>query len=265
MSAIELYDRLTPQFAQRVTHALEVLKQAAAEHPGRVVQATSLGAEDMVLTDLIARHRIAIAVGTLETGKLHTQTAALIPRIEAQYGLKVEVYRPEADAVISNQPGLALAVMVADCVPILIADRKHGAAAAIHAGWRGTCARIASTAVDAMRREFGTHPSDLIAAIGPSAGPGDYEVGESLIDAFVEAGHARGDIDRWFIRTAARPHLDLWTANRDQLVAAGLLADTIYICGLSTVSHPDIQESYRVAGENAGRQIATYSAPSGVL
>jgi phosphoadenosine phosphosulfate reductase len=100
MSAITLYDRLTPDFDARVVHAVEVLKQAAAEHPGKVVQATSLGAEDMVLTDLIARHKIDIAIGTLETGKLHPQTVALIPRIEERYGVKVEVYRPEAEAVI---------------------------------------------------------------------------------------------------------------------------------------------------------------------
>jgi len=100
MNAIGLYDRLTPGFDSRVASAVAVLKQAAAEHAGRVVQATSLGAEDMVLTDLIARHGIGIAIGTLETGKLHDETVALIPRIEERYGLKVEVYRPEAEAVI---------------------------------------------------------------------------------------------------------------------------------------------------------------------
>ena len=100
MSAIALYARKTAQFDSRVANAIAVLNQAAAEHPGTVVQATSLGAEDMVLTDLIARHKIAIALGTLETGKLHAETSGLIPRIEERYGLKVEVYRPEAEAVI---------------------------------------------------------------------------------------------------------------------------------------------------------------------
>jgi phosphoadenosine phosphosulfate reductase len=100
MNAIALYDRKTPEFDSRVANAIAVLKQAAAEHAGTVVQATSLGAEDMVLTDLIARHKIGIALGTLETGKLHAETSALIPRIEQRYGLKVEVYRPEAEAVI---------------------------------------------------------------------------------------------------------------------------------------------------------------------
>lgn len=100
MSAIALYARKTAAFDSRVANAIAVLKQAAAEHPGKVVQATSLGAEDMVITDLIARHQIGIALGTLETGKLHAETSALIPRIEERYGLKVEVYRPVAEAVI---------------------------------------------------------------------------------------------------------------------------------------------------------------------
>ncbi len=100
MSAISLYARKGKDFDARVANALAVLKQAAAEHPGRVVQATSLGAEDMVITDLIARHQLPIALGTLETGMLHAQTSALIPRIEEHYGLKVEVYKPVEEVAI---------------------------------------------------------------------------------------------------------------------------------------------------------------------
>jgi phosphoadenosine phosphosulfate reductase len=100
MNAIALYDRKTAEFDSRVASAVKVLRQAAAEHAGSVVQSTSLGAEDMVITDLIARHEMRMAIGTLETGKLHAETSALIPRIEERYGLKVEVYRPEAEAVI---------------------------------------------------------------------------------------------------------------------------------------------------------------------
>jgi phosphoadenosine phosphosulfate reductase len=100
MSAIDLYARKTAGFDERLAHTIEVLRQAAAEHPGRIVQATSLGAEDMIITDLIARHGIPIAVGTLETGMLHPQTVALIGRIEERYGLKVEVYKPVAEQVV---------------------------------------------------------------------------------------------------------------------------------------------------------------------
>ena len=99
-SAIALYARATDGFDARVANALAVLQRAAAEHPGRVVQATSLGAEDMVLTDLIARHRVPVALGTLETGMLHAETVALIGRIEDRYGLDVEVYKPAAESVV---------------------------------------------------------------------------------------------------------------------------------------------------------------------
>lgn len=100
MSAIALYARATEGFEARVAQAVERLRDAAAEHAGRIVQATSLGAEDMVITDLIARHALPIAIGTLETGKLHAETHALIDRIEQHYGLAVEVYRPKNEAVI---------------------------------------------------------------------------------------------------------------------------------------------------------------------
>jgi phosphoadenosine phosphosulfate reductase len=100
MTAIELYARAKPGFEDRVAATVALLRQAAAEHAGHIVQATSLGAEDMVITDLIARHGIPIAIGTLETGKLHAETSALIGRIEERYGLAVEVYRPQQEAVI---------------------------------------------------------------------------------------------------------------------------------------------------------------------
>lgn len=169
--------------------------------------------------------------------------------------------RPDGDAVISNVPGLVLAVLVADCVPIVLADGTGGAAGAIHAGWRGTCARIGPTAVEAMRREFGTDPANLVAAIGPSIGPGDYEVGEALVDAFQQAGHQAGDLARWFAHHEARLHLDLWSANRDQLIAAGVRPDRTFTCGLSTLSHAGVFDSYRSAGEQAGRMAAVIAVP----
>ena len=101
MSAIALYAHAAPGFDGRVANALAVLQRAATEHPGRVVQATSLGAEDMVITDLIARHRLPIAIGTLQTGMLHAETSALIPAIDTRYALAVEVYEPVNESVIT--------------------------------------------------------------------------------------------------------------------------------------------------------------------
>ena len=86
MSAIVLYARATAGFDDRLATTLQILRDAAAAHPGRIVLATSLGAEDQVLTDLIVRHGLPIAVGTLETGALHPQTAELIGRTENRSG-----------------------------------------------------------------------------------------------------------------------------------------------------------------------------------
>ena len=169
--------------------------------------------------------------------------------------------RPDGDAVVSNVPGLALAVLVADCVPIIVADRVSGAAGAIHAGWRGTCARVGATAVERLRERFGTQPSDLVAAVGPSIGPDDYEVGENLVEAFRQAGHRPEHVARWFQRRESRLLLDLWAANRDQLIDAGVRPDRIFCCGLSTLSHPAIFDSYRAAGDRAGRMAAVVAVP----
>jgi phosphoadenosine phosphosulfate reductase len=100
MSAVTLYARATEGFDARVAHTVEVLRSAATEHAGRIVQATSLGAEDMVITHLIARHYLGISIATLETGQLHDETLALIPRIEQRYGMKVEAFKPVAESVV---------------------------------------------------------------------------------------------------------------------------------------------------------------------
>lgn len=100
-SAIELYARATAGYESRLAASIRLLERAAAEHPGRIVQASSLGAEDMVITDLLARHRLQVAVATLDTGKLHGETVDLIPRIATRYGLPVEVFRPVHESVVT--------------------------------------------------------------------------------------------------------------------------------------------------------------------
>jgi YfiH family protein len=169
--------------------------------------------------------------------------------------------RPDGDALVSNEAGLVLAVMVADCVPMLLVDPVQGAAAAVHAGWRGTCARVAAEAVGALQREFGTRPGDLMAAIGPSVGPADYEVGTPVLDAFKDAGHDAAALERWFTRDTPKPHLDLWRANADQLTGAGMKVDRVFTCGLSTVAHANVFDSYRVDGEKAGRMAGLVVVP----
>lgn len=100
MNAIELYARETPGHAEREAHSRAVLERAAAEHPGSVVLATSLGAEDQVLADMIGRSGLPIAVATLDTGALHLQTLHLAARTERHCGIEIERYLPRAEQVI---------------------------------------------------------------------------------------------------------------------------------------------------------------------
>jgi phosphoadenosine phosphosulfate reductase len=99
-SAIDLHARLKPGFDERVASAIAHLRAAAERHPGTLVFTTSLGAEDMVVADLIARHQLPVPLATLQTGRLHAETLALVPRIEARYGLKVELWEPVQEQVV---------------------------------------------------------------------------------------------------------------------------------------------------------------------
>jgi phosphoadenosine phosphosulfate reductase len=100
VSAIDLYARPSAAYESKRAVTVTLLKRAAQAHPGAIVQATSLGAEDMVITDLIARYRLPIALATLDTGALHEETLALLARIERRYGVSVEVFTPAYTAVV---------------------------------------------------------------------------------------------------------------------------------------------------------------------
>jgi polyphenol oxidase len=169
--------------------------------------------------------------------------------------------RPCADALVSGTPDAALAVRAADCVPLLIGDSRTGAVGAVHAGWRGTAARVAVAAVEALAREFGSRPADLTVAIGPAIGPCCYEVGPDLVDAFATEGHERYLIDRWFLTPRDRKmRLDVPGANRDQLILAGVREANIYSCGLCTATHLDVLTSFRREKDQAGRIAGTIRA-----
>lgn len=162
----------------------------------------------------------------------------------------------QADALVSDNPRVAVAIRAADCVPLLLGDARTGAVAAVHAGWRGTAAGVAAAAVDTLQRRFGVRPHDLVVAIGPCIGACCYEVGRDVLDAFVAAGHGPS-IERWF----AGRRLDLVAANLDQLTRAGVLAAQIHACGLCTAMHLDVLTSYRAEKEKAGRIAAAIRAP----
>jgi len=145
------------------------------------------------------------------------------------------------DALITDQPGLAVAIRTADCFPILIADPKRHAVAALHAGWRGTAVGIVVQTIAKMSDRFGTNPIDLHAAIGPGIGECCYQVGE-------EVGVKFG------LKAAGR--IDLAAANRQQLIEAGVPETQIEVLGFCTFCDAARFHSWRRDKESAGRMIS---------
>ena len=186
---------------------------------------------------------------------------------------------PKADALITATPGLLLAVQTADCVPILLADRRNRAVAAVHAGWRGTLARIAAKVIGRMNMEFGTRAEDVIAAIGPAIAQCSYEVGSEVAQKFAaQFPGARAWFDGPFEKIVSDDspnplrwlsmmppghdpppptvQLDLIAANRWQLLDAGVPEKNISAAGLCTACHTELFFSYRREQGRTGRMMS---------
>ena len=149
----------------------------------------------------------------------------------------------EGDALLENSPGSTVAVRTADCIPMVLVDERRRAVAAVHAGWRGTAARIAPHAVAAMGRLFGTQPGDLHAAIGPGIGKCCYEVGAEVAARF--GGQESGG--------QGSAHIDLARENRRQLEEVGVTPGRIYASNLCTMCRSEEFHSFRRDKEAAGR------------
>ena len=157
--------------------------------------------------------------------------------------------RPEGDGLVSATLGETLGVRVADCLPLLLVDPVRRAIAAVHAGWRGSAARIAFLAVERLRECYGSRPEDLEAVIGPCISVRRYEVGDDVAGRFDERALLRGP-DR------PRPHVDLAAANRLQLEEAGLPAASVHGGVHCSMGDAERFHSHRRDGDAAGRMIA---------
>ncbi len=156
------------------------------------------------------------------------------------------------DALITNQKGFCLCVSTADCVPALLYDPVNKAIAVIHAGWRGTVGRIMSQTLDMMEQTYNTDPKDVLANIGPSISLNAFEVGEDVYDAFQKAGFNMSEISLWKEETQ-KYHIDLWEANRLQLIDRGVLSDNIEVSGICTYEQHERFFSARRLGLKSGR------------
>ncbi len=184
----------------------------------------------------------------------------------------------KGDGMVTQTPGQLLAIQTADCVPILIVDPRNRAVGAFHAGWRGTVKRIVERGVGRMRVDFGSRPQDLLAAIGPAIGPCCYAVGEEVVAEFTsqfayaqKLFHEVSDSDPvrekypLLFMTARAPghsnigpqiHLDLWEANRRQLLDAGLREKNIWVAAECTSCNNDRYFSYRAEHGFTGRMLS---------
>ena len=191
---------------------------------------------------------------------------------------EVPDHPPAGDGLITNVPGLLLAVLTADCLPVIVADPKHHAVGVFHAGWRGTVKRIVEKGVGEMRRRFGSKPADLRAAIGPGIRNCCYQVGQEVKDKFETQFSYGGELFRetkerdeiheryplLFLTARAPGHsvlpkqifLDLAEANRRQLLDAGLLARNISDLDECTSCKPDRFFSHRADKGVTGRMMA---------
>jgi YfiH family protein len=229
----------------------------------------------------------AMADGDRSWNELAAALGVKVVRARQVHGTAVLVRRPgdrdlaalpEADIILSHDPAVAIAVQAADCVPILIADRRIGVVAAAHAGWRGLAAGVPRVSVDALAKEFGSRPTDLIAAVGPSIAACCYDVGADVRQRFEAAGWPEAQLREWFcerpqpttgnrsmpgLRTPPRPGHWYFHGGRaacDQLESAGVPPDQIFAANLCTASHPGTLCSYRRDGAGAGRIAAAIRA-----
>ena len=134
----------------------------------------------------------------------------------------------EGDALITRTPGRLIGILTADCVPVLLVDTRQRIVSVLHAGWRGTVGAIAAHGAAALERQLGSKPADLLAVIGPSIGPCCYTVGDEVRRAFQTKFDYADDLFQ-------ADRLDLWAANRRQLLAAGLRPSAVTTLGLCTV------------------------------
>lgn len=205
--------------------------------------------------------RIARAIGfdwesVVTSDQTHTANVRVVTNQDKGCGLTKPRPYQDVDGMITNEPGITLATFYADCVPLYLLDPIKKAIGLSHSGWKGTVGKIGKATVQAMEREYGTSPEDLIVAIGPSICQDCYEVSEDVIEEFQKA-FPREQWDGLFYRKEnGKYQLDLWEANRQIFLEAGVKPENISMPNLCTCCNPQFLFSHRASKGKRGNLAA---------
>lgn len=197
------------------------------------------------------RRRIAKAIGVRAedmtyTNQTHTTNVAVV---EAKDRGKRFM---ETDGMVTNVPEICLVTFYADCVPLFFVDPVHRAIGLSHSGWRGTVGKMGKVTIERMRKEYGTDPAQVVAAIGPSICQDCYEVSEDVIEKFRENFDKALWPELFYEKADGKYQLNLWRANQAVLAEAGVPRENIAVTNLCTHCNPDILFSHRSTGTARG-------------
>lgn len=201
--------------------------------------------------------RISAALGFLPedivtSDQTHTANVRVVTEEDRGNGITKSRPYTDVDGMVTNVPGLVLATFYADCVPLYLVDPVHKAIGLSHSGWRGTAAGIGEVTVEALRKNYGSDPADIYAAVGPSICQECYEVSEDVIVEFRKAFSAELWPKLFYKKQNEKYQLNLWEANRQIFLQAGILPEHISMPGICTCCNPDFLFSHRASKGKRG-------------
>ena len=210
-------------------------EETVRENYNRISAALGFSPEDIVTSD-----------------QTHTANVRVITAEDRGNGITKPRPYTDVDGMITNVPGLVLATFYADCVPLYFADPVHKAVGLSHSGWRGTAAGIGAVTVKELQKHYGTRPEDIYAAIGPSICQDCYEVSEDVILEFQKTFSRELWKDIFYRKENGKYQLNLWEANRQILLGAGILPEHISMPNLCTCCNPEFLYSHRASQGKRG-------------
>lgn len=210
-------------------------EEAVRENYNRISAALGFSPEDIVTSD-----------------QTHTANVRVITAEDRGNGITKPRPYTDVDGMITNVPGLVLATFYADCVPLYFADPVHKAVGLSHSGWRGTAAGIGAVTVKELQKHYGTRPEDIYAAVGPSICQDCYEVSEDVILEFQKTFSRELWKDIFHRKENGKYQLNLWEANRQILLGAGILPEHISMPNLCTCCNPEFLYSHRASQGKRG-------------